>query len=178
MKPLSFAGTGAALGVAVLLGAAVVATAQPGPAEQLTPNPMVMAGDATHIATLIGAEEVPPVETTGTGTAWIVFDQATNTLAWTIEFDGLTGAGTAAHFHGPAATGENADPVLPLGEGDPGVPNPMEGTATLTAEQAEQLIGGFWYVNIHTEANPGGEIRGQVLPAPTEEDAGAAPAAP
>jgi hypothetical protein len=54
----------------------------------------------------------------------------------------------------------------------------MEGTATLTAEQAEQLIGGFWYVNIHTEANPGGEIRGQVLPAPTEEDAGAAPAAP
>jgi hypothetical protein len=163
MKPLSFTRTGVALGVAGLLGAAVVATAQPGPAEQLTPNPMVMAGDATHIATLTGADEVPPVETTGTGTAWILFDQAANTLTWTIEFDGLTGPGTAAHFHGPAASGETADPVLPIAEADPAIPNPMEGTATLTAEQAEQLNGGLWYVNIHTEANPGGEIRGQVL---------------
>jgi CHRD domain len=44
------------------------------------------------------------------------------------------------------------------------VPNPIEGQATLTEEQAQQLMAGEWYVNGHTQANPNGEIRGQLIP--------------
>ena len=44
------------------------------------------------------------------------------------------------------------------------VPNPIKGSATLTPEQAQQFTAGEWYVNVHTQANPGGEIRGQVIP--------------
>jgi hypothetical protein len=109
-------------------------------------------------ATLSGAEEVPPVETAATGTADITWNADTKELSWVIEFSGLSGPATAAHFHGPAAAGENAGPVITIED----LESPSEGTATLTDEQAEQLAGGQWYVNVHTEANPDGEIRGQV----------------
>jgi hypothetical protein len=109
-------------------------------------------------ANLTGAEEVPPVETAATGTADITWNADTKELSWVIEFSGLSGPATAAHFHGPAAVGENAGPVVTIED----LESPSEGTATLTDEQAEQLAGGQWYVNVHTEANPDGEIRGQV----------------
>ena len=109
-------------------------------------------------ANLTGAEEVPPVETAATGTADITWKADTKELSWVIEFSGLSGPATAAHFHGPAAVGENAGPVVTIED----LESPSEGTATLTDEQAEQLAGGQWYVNVHTEANPDGEIRGQV----------------
>jgi hypothetical protein len=109
-------------------------------------------------ATLTGAEEVPPVETSATGTADITWNADSKELSWTIEFSGLSGPATAAHFHGPAAPGENAGPVITIED----LESPSEGMATLTDEQAQQLAGGQWYVNIHTEANPDGEIRGQV----------------
>jgi hypothetical protein len=44
------------------------------------------------------------------------------------------------------------------------VANPIKGEATLTPEQAQQFTAGEWYINVHTQANPNGEIRGQVLP--------------
>ncbi len=47
-----------------------------------------------------------------------------------------------------------------------GLASPMVGNATITAQQADDLISGLWYVNIHTTAFGGGEIRGQVVPAP------------
>ena len=85
-------------------------------------------------------------------------------LTWTATYDGLTGPATAAHFHGPAAEGEDAGPVVPI-DGD--LANPIEGSATLTEEQVTQLMDGLWYLNIHTEQYPGGEIRGQVMQADT-----------
>jgi len=109
-------------------------------------------------ATLTGAEEVPPVETAATGAADITWNADTKELSWVIEFSGLSGPATAAHFHGPAAPGENAGPVITIED----LESPSEGSATLTDEQAGQLAGGQWYVNVHTEANGGGEIRGQV----------------
>jgi hypothetical protein len=42
--------------------------------------------------------------------------------------------------------------------------SPFKGEATLTPEQAQQFAAGEWYVNVHTQAHPGGEIRGQVVP--------------
>ncbi len=50
---------------------------------------------------------------------------------------------------------------MDLGEGKP-FPSPFKGSAKLTDAQAGDLMGGQWYVNIHTAAIPGGEIRGQL----------------
>ena len=74
-------------------------------------------------------------------------------------FKDLTGKAVAAHFHGPAPSGVNAGVQVPVAGG---VMSPMEGSATLTADQARMLQGGQMYFNVHTEANKAGEIRGQL----------------
>ncbi len=114
----------------------------------------------TYSVALTGAEEVPPVTTTATGTVDATYDTETKVLTWTVAYDGLSGPARAAHFHAPAPAGENAPPVIPI-EGD--LASPIEGTATLTDEQAQQLQDGLVYFNVHTEANGGGEIRGQIV---------------
>lgn len=111
-------------------------------------------------ADLSGASEVPPADTPATGTLEATFDTETMELTWTVNYEGLTGPATAAHFHGPAAEGENAPPVVPI-EGD--FASPIEGSAMLDEEQAMQLQDGMWYFNIHTDQYPDGEIRGQVI---------------
>lgn len=110
-------------------------------------------------ADLTGAQEVPPVTTQAKGNAEVAFDPASKKLSWTVNYSGLSGPATAAHFHGPAESGKNAGVAVPI-------PNqttsPVKGEATLTDAQAADLQAGRYYVNIHTAANPGGEIRGQV----------------
>jgi CHRD domain len=110
-------------------------------------------------ATLDGKSEVPPNTSAGTGTADIDYDKATKKLTWKLTYSGLTGPATAGHFHGPAEPGKNAGVAV-------AIPNagtsPAEGSATLTDAQAADLEAGKYYVNVHTAANPGGEIRGQV----------------
>ena len=110
-------------------------------------------------AALNGASEVPAKTIEGKGTAAASLDTATKMLTYTIEYTGLSGPATAAHFHGPADAGANAGVVLPF----PTPTAPIKGTATLTDAQMADLMAGKWYANIHTAANPGGEIRGQVL---------------
>ncbi|MCW5696797.1 MAG: CHRD domain-containing protein [Bauldia sp.] len=233
----------AGLSAALLLGTSVFAIAQDDP----IPAGMVSEEEADFTATLTGDAQVPPVETTGSGEAWVAWDEATMTLSWTIEFSGLSGPVIAAHFHGPAAEGENAGPVVDIcanvttdlsmdmapaegaeGEaaaqaeavagadagadmdldGDGVLESPeaeaggiddapamdsmetygcaapdqnaegeaeeqrdiaegaatqyLVGKATLTADEAAQLADGLWYVNLHTDTYPDGEIRGQV----------------
>ena len=115
--------------------------------------------------TLSGAQQVPPVQTGATGTADLTYDPATRVIAWTVSYNGLSGPATMAHFHGPAAEGKNAPPVIWLTEKGSTVASPIKGRATLTPEQAQQLMAGDWYINVHTQANPpNGEIRGQVMP--------------
>jgi hypothetical protein len=108
---------------------------------------------------MTGAQEVPPVTTSGTGTVDTTFDKATNVLTWTVTYAGLSGPVTAGHFHGPAAPGANAGVVVPF-TGD--LTSPIRGKATLTPAQAADLTSGKWYANLHTAKNPGGELRGQV----------------
>ena len=110
-------------------------------------------------ATLDGKSEVPPTTSAGTGTVDIDYDPATKKLSWKLTYTGLSGPATAAHFHGPAAAGENAKPSVPISGA---TSSPAEGSATLTDAQAADLEAGKYYVNVHTAANPGGEIRGQV----------------
>lgn len=105
------------------------------------------------------ATEVPPKTGSGTGTATATLDTTNNQLTYTVEYSGLSGPATVAHFHGPAEPGANANPVLPFAN----PANPIKGTATLTDAQKADLMAGKWYANVHTAANPGGEIRGQMI---------------
>jgi hypothetical protein len=111
-----------------------------------------------------GAQQVPPVQTGASGTADLTYDQATRMLTWTVTYAGLSGPATMAHLHGPATQGKNGPPVIWLSEKGAAVSSPIKGQATLTPEQAQQMMGGEWYINVHTQANPNGEIRGQVTP--------------
>jgi hypothetical protein len=114
-------------------------------------------------ATLDGASEVPAVDTDATGTATVTIDG--DELTWHLEVSGIDHP-TMAHIHG-AAPGENGGVLVPLfqedkGESFSGVLS--EGHTTVDADVIEQIRAGNAYVNVHTTANPRGEIRGQLHP--------------
>jgi hypothetical protein len=117
----------------------------------------------TYKATLNGAAESPPVQTTGAGTAAINVDTATKQLTWKVEYTGLSGPATAAHIHCGAPPGGNAGVAVPLGTA-PNWASPLQGSGTMTDAQLAQLQGGQCYVNVHTDKNKPGEIRGQLAP--------------
>jgi hypothetical protein len=119
-----------------------------------------LAETVTFEVTLSGQNQVPPVDTAGTGLLVATFDTETRLLGWTITYEGLTGAPTAAHFHGPAELGVNAGVAVGL-PGD--LASPIVGEMTLDVTQAGDLLGGLYYLNIHTGAFPAGEIRGQLV---------------
>jgi hypothetical protein len=98
-------------------------------------------------------------QTAGTGTFEVTLNKDNYQLHYHVVYSGLSGPATAAHFHGPAAAGANAGVVMPF----KGYTSPIDGDATLTPAQAADLLAGLWYINVHTAANPGGEIRGQVV---------------
>lgn len=110
-------------------------------------------------ARLSGAQEVPPVTSAGSGQAELQWNRNSNVLSWKVTFTGLSGEVTGAHIHGPASAGENAGVVIPFMTGMSGT---ITGQTNLTSAQALDLAAGRWYVNIHTAAFPGGEIRGQL----------------
>jgi hypothetical protein len=111
-------------------------------------------------ADLSSASEVPPVTSTGKGTATASLDTTTKTLTWTVTYSGLSGPATAGHIHGPAAPGANAGVLVPF-TGD--LASPIKGSATLTDAQISDLEAGRTYINLHTADNKGGEIRGQLV---------------
>jgi hypothetical protein len=119
------------------------------------------AATVNYTASLKGATEVPPTDSKGTGTVTAAYDTASKKFTYSVTYSGLTGPATAAHFHGPAAAGANAPPVVPVPA--TALADPIKGDATLTDAQADDLAAGKWYFNIHTAANKGGEIRGQVM---------------
>jgi hypothetical protein len=110
-------------------------------------------------ADLKGASEVPPNTSTATGTAEAKLDTDSKHLTFTVTYTGLSGPALGAHFHGPSEAGKNAGIVLPFKT----LQSPIEGMATLTDNQVADLLAGKWYANIHTAANPGGELRGQMM---------------
>jgi hypothetical protein len=108
---------------------------------------------------LSGSQEVPPVQTSGTGTAALTYDPGTRVVTWTIIYSGLSGTATMAHFHGLAGK-----LVIWLSKRGSPAESPIKGEATLTSEQAQLFAAGDLYINVHTQAHPGGELRGQVVP--------------
>jgi hypothetical protein len=112
-------------------------------------------------ATLAGTSEVPPNSTAGKGTATVRLYTTTKRISWYVRYSGMTGPVMAGHIHGPADVGANAAVVVPFGGK---LTSPIRGSATLTDDQIADLEAGKYYVNLHTAANKGGEIRGQLQP--------------
>jgi hypothetical protein len=110
-------------------------------------------------ASLNGKSEVPPNTSAATGSAELDYDPASKKLSWKLTYTGLSGPATAAHFHGPAEAGKNGGVAVPIPDAGK---SPVSGSATLTDAQAADLVAGKYYINVHTAANPAGEIRGQV----------------
>src|ERR1700761_6125811 len=121
---------------------------------------MASAATVNYAANLTGPREVPATTSKGTGKFDATLDTTTKVLTYTLTFQNLSGPATAAHLHGPASRTASAGVMVPLG--DKGPTSPVSGTATLTDDQIKALQAGQTYVNVHTAANPGGEIRGQV----------------
>ena len=103
-----------------------------------------------YTAKLAGAPGVK-----GSGDVFAMLDG--KTFTYTVNYKDLTGPAVAAHVHDASAPGGNGPPIVPAK--DVGV-SPIKGTATLTDAQVADLNAGKVYFNVHTAANPGGEIRG------------------
>ena len=72
------------------------------------------AAPKTVTVMLSGAQEVPPVASPGKGALALAYDPETRQLSWTLDFSDLTGPATMAHFHGPAAPGQNGPVALSM----------------------------------------------------------------
>lgn len=125
---------------------------------------VALAAPISFTVPLTGAQQVPPVTTSGSGTADLTYDPSTRVVTWSITYSGLSSPATMAHFHGPAGPGQNAGVQIWLTKKGGPVSSPITGRATLTPKQAQQFTAGQWYINIHTQMHPAGEIRGQVVP--------------
>jgi hypothetical protein len=112
----------------------------------------------TFKGTLSTAAEVPPVTGSGSGSASVTLDTATKTITYNVTYTGLSGPAAAAHIHCGAAAGANSGVAVPF----PSAASPISGSATLTDAQMADLEAGKCYVNVHTAANKGGEIRAQL----------------
>ena len=131
--------------------------------NQLLPAPKVF------VATLTGAQEMPPRATNGSGTGLVVLSGNETTALVSLAFTGLTTPANAAHIHGPAPPGMNADILFPLN-----IPAATSGSVNnvminLTPAQVQQLKDGLFYFNVHTQQFSSGEIRGQILFNPIDE---------
>jgi len=118
-------------------------------------------GQIVPFNALLGASQAVPVNgSAGSGWAIATVDTAANQISYRIVYEGLTGAVTLSHFHGNALYGANAGVKVTI----PVSTSPMTGTLSYNTNDEAALLTGRWYINLHTSANPGGEIRGQLVP--------------
>jgi hypothetical protein len=110
---------------------------------------------------LVGSNEVPANNSVGRGAIEATLNKTTHELTWRITYSGLTGPVRAGHFHGPAMMGANTGVALGF-KGN--LDSPIQGAATLTADQVRDVLTSKWYVNLHTQLHPGGEVRAQLIP--------------
>ena len=96
------------------------------------------------------------------GRAYVTLETDSNEIAWVIQYYALSGAITAIHIHGPAGPGETGDIAVAIDNTSETV-GKLTGSAQITDEQVQHLMDGLWYLNVHTELNGPGEIRGQLV---------------
>ena len=121
----------------------------------------------TYNVLLSGTQSVPVNVTTAFGSATVTVDDVADTVSVVMSFSGLIGGNaSAAHIHCCVATSANGPVVIPFA----GFPAAASGTYsnTFTGVSAANIAGieaGLAYINIHDTVFPGGEIRGDILPA-------------
>lgn len=108
-------------------------------------------------ALLTGDQETPPVTTTATGVGTVTVDPATRRISGVVVTSGILGV--QAHIHDGAA-GVAGPVIIPL-SGGPTVWTVPDDTV-LSEDQFAKLNSGGLYFNVHSAANPGGELRGQI----------------
>ena len=113
----------------------------------------------SQTVTMVGANEVPPVTTTATGTGTVTISPDRMVVA-KITITGMTAV--AAHIH-EAADGKNGPVIVPFTMTSPNVFEAPAG-AMLTEAQYASFKAGNLYVNAHSKEHPGGEIRAQLKP--------------
>jgi hypothetical protein len=126
----------------------------------------ISAGAQTYFtAALDGGQEVPPVTTTGSGFGRVTLNAAETQILVSVYYATSNGTVTMGHIHGPATAGVNAPVLFNLAPSS-GVNSGqvVASTFAVNAAQVSDLKAGRWYFNIHSSANPGGEIRGQIRP--------------
>ena len=149
-----------------IVGAAIVAFVVASCSDSTSPN------NKTYVANLIAANEGAGHTSAGSGVA--TFVDLGNEIDWSLNLSNMT-AVVASHIHGPAPVGTNAPVIINLF-----IPNVATGTvngvvmhgsitnannANVSLDSLRVLFNnGNAYVNVHTTANPGGEIRDQVHP--------------
>lgn len=116
-----------------------------------------------YVATMTGAGERPnPVTTSGSGSA--IVNVYGNELFYSVNWTDLSGTATAGHIHLPATADQSASPVV-FYNSITGASGSSTGSQVVGQNVLGALADGKAYSNIHTAANPGGEIRGQFAPA-------------
>ena len=120
---------------------------------------MGLASAATVHVTLSGSHETPPVKTMARGSA-VIAVTADGAVSGKVTTHGIKG--TMAHIHEGAA-GTAGKPIIPLKAGPHGTWLVPAGSK-LSADQLKEFLAGDLYVNVHSAAHPGGEIRGQLKP--------------
>lgn len=117
-----------------------------------------MPGSGAVSVNLTGAEEVPPVKAAGSGSGSFRVAED-GTITGSVSTKGV--AGTMAHIH-QAAKGQNGPVIVPLTKN--GDTYSVPAGRKLTDAQMKAFKAGGLYVNVHTAANKGGEVRGQLTP--------------
>lgn len=122
----------------------------------------------TYKASANGANEKPTANTS-TGTATLTATLDGTTLNLKVDYSGLTGSLSGAHIHGPALETASADVICNFTDKIVAGASATAGTGTISATcpisatfTVADLDAGKMYVNLHTAANPGGEVRGQL----------------
>ena len=108
------------------------------------------------VANLNGAQEVPPNNSTATGTATLLLSPDETSARVSLSFSGLSSPESVAHIHGPAAPGVTAPVLFPLPQGEF-----SDFEIPLSATDVQNLKNGLLYADVHSNMFVSGEIRGQ-----------------
>ena len=128
--------------------------------DGLAPPPPAFNADMTYNVNLSGSQEVPAVTTMSMATAVVEIDEDLPAFSVSVDVSGLTDV-TGVHVH-DGGIGMNGPVAFPLTDAGNGTYVLAE--TNISPSNLDALTSGEWYLNVHTTANPNGEVRGQIVP--------------